>query len=153
MSATWIDDIGQTLTEVEAECERAAALRKLDEAISRCAALRRLRPTAETADTAPQVQFIAAGYNLLRDAWRGSGCTESAILSAISRALMYSDLWITFDDPTSPPRGKDTLELTAEVVRQTAKLLALTIDVEVRGSVIRVRSPLSRICVREPLPE
>ena len=80
--------------------------------------------------------------------FRGSGRTTARVLQGIADALLQPDEWVCVVDHAGNSEPADF----ADVVRCLVDLLPVTIDVELRGRWVFLRSPISRLR-KEAVPE
>lgn len=77
------------------------------------------------------------------DPLRGAGRTTGLMLVAIGTALLKPDEWVEFTDHYE--RGPSHADIYAQSIRAAAYLLGITVDVEVRGGSVWVRSPFAAL--------
>jgi NTP pyrophosphatase (non-canonical NTP hydrolase) len=77
------------------------------------------------------------------DPMRGTGRTTALMLHAIASALQQPDEWVQFHDHAKSDIGHQLRHLDA--IGHVAAALHLTLDVEIVGSEIRLRSPIRRM--------
>lgn len=91
-------------------------------------------------------RFHEQSLQSLNEGLRGSGRTTAEILFAAARALNAPDRWITVGEGDYSPPDVETLEQITESLCQG---IGITLDTKRVGSVLKIKSPLSRLWSRD----